>query len=55
VREAISDFIISADDRNINVKLIQPIGQSSGREEIYSEKLHKWVYALPVQNKPSKA
>ena len=53
VREAISDFIISADDRNINVKLIQPIGQSSGREEIYSKRLDNWVYALPVQNKPS--
>ncbi len=55
VREAIGDFIISADDRNINVKLIQPIEQSPGKEEIYSEKLHKWVYALPVQTKPPKA
>ncbi len=55
VREAIGDFIISAEDRNINVKLIQPIGQSSDKEEIYSKRLDKWVYALPVQNKPSKA
>ncbi len=54
VREAIGDFIISADDRNINVKLIQPLGRSSGKEEIYSKRLDKWVYALPVQNKPSK-
>ena len=54
VREAIGDFIISSDDRNINVKLIQPIGQSSGREEIYSKRLDKWVYALPVQRKVSK-
>jgi MFS superfamily sulfate permease-like transporter len=53
VREAIGDFIISADDRNINVKLIQPLGRSSGKEEIYSKRLDKWVYALPVQNKPS--
>ncbi len=54
VREAISDFIISADDRNINVKLIQPLGRSSEKEEIYSKRLDKWVYALPVQVKPSK-
>jgi len=54
VREAIGDFIISADGRNINVKLIQPIGQSSDKEEIYSKRLNKWVYALPVQNKLSK-
>ena len=54
VREAIEDFVISSNDRNINVKLIQPIGQSSGREEIYSKKLDKWVYALPVQRKASK-
>ena len=54
VREAISDFIISADDRNINVKLMQPLGQSSGKEEIYSKRLNKWVYALPVQSKPPK-
>ena len=55
VREAISDFIISAEDRNINVKLIQPLGTSSGKEEIYSKRLDKWVYALPVQNKPAKS
>jgi MFS superfamily sulfate permease-like transporter len=55
VREAISDFIISADDRNINVKLIQPLGRSSEKEEIYSKRLDKWVYALPVQTKPPKA
>jgi MFS superfamily sulfate permease-like transporter len=46
VREAIGDFIISADDRNINVKLIHPIGHSHGKEEIYSKRLDKWVYAL---------
>jgi MFS superfamily sulfate permease-like transporter len=54
VREAIGDFIISADERNIIIKLIQPIGTSSGTEEIFSKRLDKWVYALPVQNKPSK-
>ncbi|MDP6923773.1 MAG: SulP family inorganic anion transporter [Candidatus Scalindua sp.] len=56
VREAISDFIISSDDRNINVKLIQPIGRSSGKEEIYSKRLDKWINALPVsiETKPSK-
>ena len=54
VREAIGDFIISADDRNINVKLIHPIGHSHGKEEIYSKRLDKWVYALPIQNKPLK-
>ncbi|MBC8550037.1 MAG: SulP family inorganic anion transporter [Candidatus Brocadiales bacterium] len=54
VREAIEDFITSADDRNINVKILQPIGKSTSREEIYSKRLDKWVYALPVQNKPSK-
>jgi MFS superfamily sulfate permease-like transporter len=55
VREAIGDFIISAEDRNINVKLIQPLDYSSGKEEIFSKRLDKWVYALPVHNKPSKA
>jgi len=54
VREAIEDFITSADDRNINVKILQPIGKSTSREEIYSKRLDKWVYALPVQNKPLK-
>ena len=53
VREAITDFIISAEDRNINVKLIQPLGASTGKEQIYSKRLNKWVYALPVQNKQS--
>ncbi len=48
VREVISDFIISSDDRNINVKLIKPIGHSSGKEEICSKKLDKWICALPV-------
>ncbi len=55
VREAITDFIVSADDRNINVKLIEPLGKSTGKEEIYSMRLNKWVYALPVQNKPTKS
>ncbi|HJO55139.1 MAG TPA: SulP family inorganic anion transporter, partial [Candidatus Scalindua sp.] len=54
VREAIGDFIISSDDRNISVELIQPIVQSSGREEIYSKRLDKWVYSLPVQRKALK-
>lgn len=54
VREAIEDFITNADDRNINVKMIQPIGESRGREAIYSKRLDKWIYALPVQNEPSK-
>jgi MFS superfamily sulfate permease-like transporter len=55
VREAIEDFIVSTEDRNINIKLIQPIGQSTAREEIFSKRLDKWVYALPVQNEPSEA
>ena len=53
VREAIGDFFISAEDRNINIKLIHPTGHSSSKEEIYSSKLDKWVYALPVQSKPA--
>ncbi len=53
VREAIGDFIISADDRNINVNLIQPVGQTAGRSGISSKMLDKWVNALPVQNMPS--
>ena len=54
VREAIEDFIVSAEDRNINIKLIQPVGQSTGKEEIFSKRLDKWVYALPVENIHSK-
>ncbi|MCP4266294.1 MAG: SulP family inorganic anion transporter [Candidatus Brocadiaceae bacterium] len=54
VREVISDFISSADDRNINVKLIKPLSRFSEKEEIYSKKLDKWVYALPAQNIPLK-
>ncbi len=54
VREAIEDFITSADDRNINVKMIHPIGKAQDREQIYSKRLDKWIYALPVQNTPSK-
>ncbi len=54
VREAIGDFVISSCDRNISVELIQPIVQSSGREEIYSKRLDKWVYSLPVQRKALK-
>ena len=50
VMEAIGDFIISAEDRNIKVKLIQPTGQSSGKEEIYSKRLNEWISTLPVQN-----
>ena len=51
VREAIEDFIKSADDRDINVRLKQPLTETNGKEEIYSEKLDKWVLALPVKNK----
>ncbi|GJQ60589.1 MAG: SulP family inorganic anion transporter [Candidatus Scalindua sp. AMX11] len=51
VREAIEDFIKSADGRDINVKLKQPLAETSGREEIYSKKLGKWVLALPVKNR----
>ena len=54
VREAIEAFITNADDRNINVKMIQPIDKATNREEIYSKRLDKWIYALPVQNEPSK-
>ncbi len=41
VREAIEDFITNADDRNINVKMIQPLGESRGKEEIYFKRLDK--------------
>ena len=54
VREAIGDFVISAEERNINVKLLQPLSETSGKEESYSKRIDKWVYALPIQNKPSK-
>ncbi len=54
VREAIEDFITNADDRNINVKMIQPIGEARDREAIYSKRLDKWIYALPVKSKPAK-
>jgi MFS superfamily sulfate permease-like transporter len=51
VREIIEDFIKSADDRDIIVKLKQPVSETNGKEEIYSKKLDKWVLALPVKNK----
>ena len=51
VREAIEDFIKSADDRDINVRLKQPLAETNGKEEIYSKKLDNWVLALPVRNK----
>ena len=55
VREAIGDFITNADNRNINVKMIHPIGKSEDREQIYSKRLDKWIYALPVQSALSKS
>ncbi|MCP5005156.1 MAG: SulP family inorganic anion transporter [Planctomycetes bacterium] len=54
VREAISDFIISADDRNISIELVRPPEKAPGKEQIHSANLNKWVYALPVHSKPIK-
>ncbi len=51
VREVIEDFIESADDRDINVKLKLPLTEINSREEIYSKKLDKWVSALPIKDK----
>ncbi|MHC4270543.1 MAG: SulP family inorganic anion transporter [Planctomycetota bacterium] len=51
VREAIEDFIKSAVNRDINVKLKQPLTETDGKEEVYSKKIDKWVSALPVKNK----
>ena len=39
VREAIGDFVISAEERNINVKLLQPLSETSGKEESYSKRI----------------
>ncbi|KAA3596506.1 MAG: SulP family inorganic anion transporter [Candidatus Scalindua sp. AMX11] len=50
VREAIEDFIKSADDRDVIVKLKQPLNETNGKEEIYSKKLDKWVLALPMKD-----
>lgn len=51
VREIIEDFIASADERGIIVRLKRPSDRVESREQIYSEKLDKWVTALPVKNK----
>ncbi|MCR4290207.1 MAG: SulP family inorganic anion transporter [Candidatus Scalindua sp.] len=50
VREVIEDFIKAAGDRDIKVNLKKPLIETNGKEEIYSEKLDKWVLALPVKN-----
>jgi len=55
VREAIEDFIKSADDRDIKVNLKKPLIETNGKDDIYSEKLDKWVLALPVKNKAQPA
>ena len=51
VREIIEDFITSAENRGIIVKLKRKSDSVESREEIYSGKLDKWVSALPVGNK----
>ncbi|WP_096895590.1 SulP family inorganic anion transporter [Candidatus Scalindua japonica] len=51
VREVIEDFIKTAEDRDINVKLKLPLVEKNSREEIYSKKLDKWVLALPIKDK----
>ena len=48
VREIIEDFITSADNRGIIVRLKRKSDRVESREEIYSEKLDKWVSALPI-------
>ncbi|MBC8555434.1 MAG: SulP family inorganic anion transporter [Candidatus Brocadiales bacterium] len=50
VREVIEDFIKAAGDRDIKVNLKKPLTETNGKEEIYSQKLDKWVLALPVKN-----
>ncbi|MDP6923779.1 MAG: SulP family inorganic anion transporter [Candidatus Scalindua sp.] len=49
VREAIEDFIQSADDRDINVKLIKPLAEA-GSKKNNSDKLDNWILTLPVNN-----
>ncbi len=50
VREAIEDFIESASDRDIDVKLIKPLTEA-GNKKNQSGKLDDWIFALPVDNK----
>ncbi|MDR4506345.1 MAG: SulP family inorganic anion transporter [Candidatus Scalindua sp.] len=47
VREAIEDFMVSAQSRGISVKLLRNPVSTGDREKIYSGKLDKWVFALP--------
>ena len=51
VREIIEDFITSAARRDIIVNLKRESDIAGGREKIYSEKLDRWVLALPAKNK----
>ncbi len=50
VREVIEDFIKAAGDRDIKVNLKKALIETNGKEDIYSEKLDKWVLTLPVKN-----
>jgi len=50
VREVIEDFVKTAGDRDIKVNLKKPLIETNGKEDIYSDKLDKWVLALPVKN-----
>ena len=51
VRKIIEDFIASADERGIIIRLKRKSDRVESREEIYSEKLDKWVSAITVKNK----
>ncbi|MCP4266319.1 MAG: SulP family inorganic anion transporter, partial [Candidatus Brocadiaceae bacterium] len=53
VREAIEDFIKSASDRDIIVKLKKPTAEAGDKKKTYSEKLDNWIFALPVDDKES--
>ena len=51
VREIVEDFITSADNRGIIVRVKRESDKSGERQKIFSEKLDKWVFALPTPNK----
>ncbi|GAX61485.1 sulfate permease and related transporters [Candidatus Scalindua japonica] len=50
VREAIEDFIKTAGDRDIKVKLEKPLNEARNNKN-HSKGLDKWILALPVENK----
>ncbi len=35
------------------IKQLQSLSETSDKEESYYKRLDKWIYALPIQNKPS--